>query len=130
MVVQRLHQPRDLPTRLLVHIHAGLGDLADLGVGDGDAFGLQGRLHGCKRGRVGGDDEQAAVAVDVLGACVEGDFEQFVLVDAGGLDGDLAFALEQERDVAGAAQFAAAAVEDLADFAAGAVAVVGHDVDQ
>src|SRR5947207_9872565 len=35
VIVQRFHEPRDLPTRFLVHVHPRLGDLTDLGVGDG-----------------------------------------------------------------------------------------------
>ena len=49
---------------------------------------------------------------------------------AGGVDAEDALALEQVGDVAGTAHLAAAALEDLADLAGGAVAVVGQHVDQ
>ena len=43
---------------------------------------------------------------------------------------DHALALEEKGDVAGRAHLAAAALEDLADLADGAIAVVGEDFDE
>src|SRR5262249_9177455 len=64
----------------------------------------------------------------VLGAGVQDDARQRVLIDAGRVHADEALALEAVRHAAGAAHLAAHALEDLADLAGGAVAVVGQHV--
>ena len=91
---------------------------------------LQGFLHLREDARVAGDIESAAGALEVVRAGVEGDAHERVFVGGRRVDAEDALAFEEIADAAGAAHFAAAALEDLADLAGGAVAVVGQDFHQ
>src|SRR5262249_2524486 len=76
------------------------------------------------------DVEHIGLALHVFRAGVEDDGKQSVLVGVGNRHVDDALALEQIGHAAGTAHVAAAALEDLADFAVGAITVVGEDVDE
>src|SRR5262249_55282577 len=68
--------------------------------------------------------------LEVVGTGIQGDAHQGVFVGGRGVDAEHPLALEEEGHVPRAAHLAAAAFEDFADFAGGAVAVVGEHVHQ
>ena len=66
----------------------------------------------------------------VLGAGADGDLHELVLGRVALGDHDEALAIERPRGRAGAAEQAVVLLEDLPDLGDGAVAVVGHRLDQ
>src|SRR5882762_8294287 len=73
--------------------------------------------------------ESVAVGVDVIGARVEREFEQLVLVDGGFLDSDYAALFEHPADASGLAEIPAAPRKDKAQFRDGAISIVGqHEI--
>ena len=109
----------------IVDVDRVLGDPRDLARLGRDAGVGQGLGHVAVDGRIAGDLELVADALHVVGAGLQGQLHQLVFVDGVGGDEEQALALEHPGDAAGAAQFAVGELEDLADFAGGAVAVVG-----
>src|SRR5262249_20883166 len=113
-----------------VDVLGHLGDLRDFGRRRLDVLALQGVLYLREGGRVAGDLEEVAVLLHVLRARIEGQAHERVLVSRrGGHDEDAA-AVEEEGYITGRAHLAAAALEDLADLAGGAVAIVGDDINE
>src|SRR5262249_54973750 len=114
-------------------LDGGGGDVADLGLLDGDLLVEEGLADSLEELGVAGDLEVLAVRPQVVGAGLEGDLHEPVLGDVPSLDEELALGVEQVADAAGGAEVAAADLERLAELAGGAVAVVGqgraHDGD-
>ena len=77
-------------------------------------------------GRIAGDLELVLDAFHVVGARLQGHFHQLLLVDGAGRDEEQALVVEHPGHAAGAAQLAVGKLEDLADFAGRAIAVVGE----
>ena len=112
-----------------VGVLQGLGQLGDFGADELDALLFQVLLDAIKAGGVAGDLEVGAVEFHVLGAGFERLGHEGILGRRGGIDEHGAFALEEEADAARPAHVAAVALEDLADFAVGPVAVIRKHVD-
>src|SRR5439155_9025279 len=130
VVVQGFHQAHDFPADLDIDVAGRLGHLADLGHTRRQVVLLQRFADLVERSRVTDDVKGVPRPSEIFGAGVEDDAHQGVFVDGTRIDAERTLALEEEADVAGAAHLAAVALEDLAHFAVGAVAVVGEHVDQ
>ena len=106
----------------------GRRQVAGLGRLDGDLPVLERLADRLEGPGVAGDFVVVPLALQVVGARLEGDFHQAVLGDVLGLDEEEALVLEEVADAAGGAEVAAADLEGLAEFAGRAVAVVGQDL--
>ena len=107
-----------------------LGTQAMVGSSAGIPFGFQRLEHAFVARRVGENFPLIAIVAQVVAAGIEHDAHQ--LIFGGLLDGneDLAAPLEHPRDAALLAHVPAVLGERVADFADGAVAIVGRDIDQ
>ena len=122
-------------------LHLGHGFLVrQLGGGGGNHLALGGEEHAtgllqfvAHAGEVVGvgvDDGCTLAHFHVVRAAIQGQHGQLVLVHAlGVVDLDDALALELPGDAAARTQGTAALVEDVADFACGAVQVIGDDLN-
>ena len=114
---------------VLVELDRRLGLPADLGGLELDPRLDERLAHGGEVGGLGEDLEDVLVLVDVLGAGLDRGHE-VVLGVLLGVDDDDALLVEEVGDRAGLAEVAAVLGEQVADLRPGAVAVVGHRLDE
>ena len=80
--------------------------------------------------RFGQDFPGLAVVAEIFAAVFEDEVHQVVFLGCGLGNDDVALLVEHPRDGAGFGHVAAVLAEGMSDFADGAVAIVGADVDQ
>ena len=105
-----------------------VGVHADLGVQRLHALLLQLVLHVVQLARLGLDEEAFAVGAHVVGARLERGLHELVLADVL-LEQQVPLLVKEVQHRARGRQFRVGALEQLANLAGGAVAVVGQDFD-
>src|ERR1039457_3314062 len=127
---ERLGQAEHSAGALAFQLDQVLGDHRDFGL-HGWYAGLLNRVQDrvMTLGR-GEDGPLIFVAAEVLGAGVESDIHKLIFAGLVLFDHELALTLEHPGNAALFAEVAAILGKDVADFADGAIAVVGGDVDQ
>ncbi len=129
VVVERVDQVEHLTCIVARAFDGVAGDHGDLGGFNWNFRGLNGFAHGDEIRRLGVHDPAFTFVGYVFRTGIQCGHHQRVFVDTILHNKDLPALVEDIGDAAGRAQTAAAFLEDFADFAGGAVAVVGEDVE-
>ena len=107
----------------------GRGDLGDLGVLRSDGGGLEGVGDGLEVFGVGENFPVFAFVGEIFGTGIENDLGQLLFAGGGLGDGDDALGGEHPGDGTVGTEVAAVLGKGVADFADGAILVVGEDID-
>ena len=129
MVVENVYQLQDLARGVQLQLDGRSGNARDLGVAQGDTGRVQGVAHGGEVLRVGRDLEAVTLDAEILGAGLEHDLKDAVLVVTLGRNADHALLREVPRYASTLTQVSVVLAQDVADLADRSVLAVRQRVD-